>query len=92
MAGYLAKLTGENDGHIHSREFGDGRAAIAWAQGDGLTAFPDQAARAEVSAPDGQIIWVGSQLQTKETAEWDERQPVRYILSKLGILDKYRKR
>jgi hypothetical protein len=61
-------------------------------QGDGLTAFPDQAVRGEVSAPDGQIIWVGSHLQTKETAEWDERQPVRYILSKLGMLDKYRKR
>jgi hypothetical protein len=36
MGRYVAKLIGESDGHVVSREFDDVPSATAWLQGEGL--------------------------------------------------------
>ena len=45
---FIAKLTGEADSHVVSREFEQERAAISWLVGVGLADFEDQTARGEV--------------------------------------------
>jgi hypothetical protein len=70
---YVAKLTGETDGHTVSREFRDEPNAIAWVLGAGLADFDDQTASGEVRSGDGRIVWAKSHLQTPEHADRDEK-------------------
>ncbi|UFW50493.1 MULTISPECIES: hypothetical protein [Bradyrhizobium] len=67
---YTAKLIGESDNHIETRQFAEEGAAIRWITGAGLADFSDQTARGEVWR-DGQVRWTRGNLQTKENEERD---------------------
>jgi hypothetical protein len=82
MRNYVAKLTGQRDGHVVSREFDDHLAAIAWLQGAGLAEF-SQCAIGEVYAEDGRLIWLKSHLQSMEQVERAATHPVRHFLEAL---------
>jgi hypothetical protein len=86
----VAKLIGESDGHVVSREFGDVGRAIQWSQGAGLADFGDQTARGEVWR-DGEVIWTRSRLQTSEHREKNEKRDAHRFLARLGITDKGRR-
>lgn len=90
MGKYVAELIGETDGHPERRFFDNVEDAIAWLQGAGLAAFPDQSANGSV-LEGGRVVWARTHLRTKEQAEYDDRRIVRHVLSKLSF-DKYRKR
>jgi len=83
----IAKLIGESDGHVLSREFGDEGRAIQWLQSAGLADFDDQTARGEVWR-DGEVIWTRSHLQTPEHREKNEKRDAHRFLARLGITDK----
>ena len=59
---FIAKLTGEADSHVVSREFEQERAAISWLVGVGLADFEDQTARGEVWNGNT-LVWAKSNLQ-----------------------------
>jgi hypothetical protein len=84
---FTAKLIGESDGHVVSREFGDEGRAIQWSQGAGLSDFDDQTARGEVWK-DGEIVWTRSHLQTRENRERNEKRDAHLLLARLGLTDK----
>jgi hypothetical protein len=66
----VAKLIGEADGYIASRQFPDLRRAKQWARGAGLVDFGDQTARGE-AWDDGNLRWFQSGLHaTKALARW----------------------
>jgi hypothetical protein len=73
MNKYVAKLTGESDGHIVVLEFGDFASAIAWMQGAGLADFEDQTACGEVRSTNGDVIWRKSNLQSVDRAARNEK-------------------
>jgi hypothetical protein len=73
MEKFVAKLTGESDGHTVSREFRDKASAVAWLRGAGLGDFEDQSASGEVRSGDGEVVWYKSGLQTTESADRDRR-------------------
>lgn len=65
-----AKLIGESDGYIVSRDFEDEGPAINWLKGPGLGEFGDQTARGEVWIVD-KLVWTQAHLQTVENKERD---------------------
>ena len=86
----VAKLIGESDGHVVSREFDDEGRAIQWLQGLGLADFDDQTARGEVWR-DGEVIWTRSHLETSEHREKNKKRDAQRLLARLGITDKGRR-
>lgn len=88
MGRYVARLTGQLDGSVVSKDFEDRLAAITWLQGTGLGQFSDQCAVGEIYASDGRLIWIKSHLQSREQADWGSRHPLRHILVRLGIIQK----
>ena len=85
MDKFVAKLTGESDGHVVSHEFGDLPSAVAWLRGAGLAEFEDQTARGEVLSQNGGIVWTKSHLQTPECAERDSKLDGHRLLARLGL-------
>jgi hypothetical protein len=72
MYKYVAKLTGEEDGHTVTRRFDTIEGAKVWLQEEGLDEFDDQTARGEVFSGDGQLVWTRSNLKSPIQAahEW----------------------
>lgn len=62
---FIARLTGEADGHVVSRQFAQEGDAIRWLQGAGLAEYDDQTALGEVLM-DGKTVWMKSGLQTPD--------------------------
>jgi hypothetical protein len=85
---YVAKLTGQYDGYVVSREFDDHLAAITWLQGAGLSEYSHQCAVGEVYAEDSRLIWLKSHLLSMEQVERATTHPIRHFLAVLGILGK----
>ena len=84
---FVARLTGEADGHVISREFEQKAAAISWLQGAGLADFEDQTARGEVWI-DKSLVWSRSNLQTKEHRDRNARREATRFLASLNFSDK----
>jgi hypothetical protein len=74
MGYFLAKLTGESDGFIDSREFAEKHEAIHWVQNAGLLKFQDQAARGEVFSSDGSLVWCKGNMMTSDQAKNERNQ------------------
>ena len=89
MEKFIAKLTGEFDGHTHAREFREVTRAIAWLQAEGLSEFADQPARGEVRTGGGALVWARSHLRMRARTASDQVGIVRYVLAKLGITAKH---
>jgi hypothetical protein len=90
MGKFVAVLTGETDQHTISKEFGEEASAIAWLEGEGLAAFPDQMARGEISLH-GKLVWTRSHLQTAEQAGGDSKVWWRRLRAKAGIAERRRR-
>lgn len=85
MAKFIAKLTGESDGFVVTRDFADEVNAIDWLQRGGLADFDDQLARGEVFTEGGTLVWTKSHLQTPEQADRERRLHARRFLASLNI-------
>ena len=83
----VAKLIGEADGYIASRQFPDLRRAKQWARGAGLVDFGDQTARGG-AWEDGNLRWIQSGLQTPEQRERNRLQHATKALARWGIVGK----
>jgi len=88
MGKFIAKLTGESDGHTVVRHFDNAGSAKAWLQGDGLTDFDDQAACGEVHSESGEIVWRKSHLQTADRANRDSRAFSTHLLARVNLKPK----
>jgi hypothetical protein len=73
MGKFTAKLIGESDGYIVTREFADAARAKVWLQGEGLADFDDQTACGEIRSESGDMIWRKSHLQAPDRADRDEK-------------------
>jgi hypothetical protein len=87
---FTAKLIGEADGHVVSKEFAEESAAIRWTQSAGLRDFDDQTARAEVWSATG-IVWTRSGLQGVDQQDRQARRDAVRLLAKLNLSDKGRR-
>lgn len=87
---FIAKLTGEADGHVVSREFEQEGAAISWLVGAGLADFEDQTARGEVWNGNT-VVWARLNLQTREQRDRNARREAARFLAKLNLSDKGRR-
>jgi hypothetical protein len=88
MGAYEAKLIGESDGHIETRNFEDEARAMSWLKGRGLAEhFSDQTARAELYE-NGQLKWTQSRLQTPEAANRDKKPESLRFLAKRNLRPK----
>lgn len=85
MGKYVARLTGETDGHTIKRQFMDIASAKAWLQGDGLADFGDQAACGEVLSSDGNLVWRKSHLQTPDRADRNKTVDWRRLFARHNI-------
>jgi hypothetical protein len=83
MGKFIAKLTGESDGHFAAREFSDFADAQAWLRGEGLREFDDQTARAEIFLPDGETVWFASHL--KASAGQDRKSAAVRFLARFNL-------
>jgi len=83
----IAKLIGESDGHVVSRQFSDLDQAKRWAQSDGLVDFNDQTARGE-AWENGELRWTRANLQTAEQRDRDIRRFAVNKLARWGITQK----
>jgi hypothetical protein len=84
---FVARLTGEADGYVVSREFEQEGAAISWLQGAGLADFEDQTARGEVWNGKS-VVWARSNLQTREQRDRNARREATRFLASLNLSDK----
>jgi len=87
---FVARLTGEADGYVISREFEHEGAAIAWLQREGLVQFEDQTARGEVWKGNT-VVWARSNLQTREQRDRNARREAIRLLARLNLSDKGRR-
>jgi hypothetical protein len=88
---YIAKLTGEIDGHTVVREFWDVVSAKVWLHGDGLAEFDDQTAFGEVRSADCELIWRKSGLQTPDRAKRNEAKDWNRFFARHNITPKSKK-
>jgi hypothetical protein len=87
---FVARLTGEADGYVISREFEQEGAAVSWLQREGLAQFEDQTARGEVWNGNT-VVWARSNLQTREQRDRNARREAVRLLARLNLSDKGRR-